>query len=719
MVEAAQEKADFYWLTSDGQRLSGSERQLRAALTSGALQADCLVWRKGWAEWQPARDVAELAGAVPAAPEQERKSAPRKSRPSASSVQLPPLVARNPVTTARPSPAVERASLPDNAAPTSRVVRAKLESREAPGDTLAPPPAPSSFGTLGQPRGVGNAPARHESGPPPPPVRARAPLPTLTEEDGPVSATATLRPPGAVPPPPRGVPTPPFDTPALAVEHRAAARTPAPVSGALAEKPERLVSAPTAALPVSPPASSSARTIGASARDAPEVSRSLPLLIEPLPEQAPVSFDPALDSSLEVTQSLPANARDASVEPVAARRAASSDFPTHRSSRDFRAHIGVLSLPGRRVLMALSGLSAALLVAVIALVWSRGSAVTAPPVASRSAGSASLAPVPAPTSGCRLALPAARIYANVERSVLPSASNIPGESALALGFASSKTEGVGLRLSSETLDATPAFDEEGKEAVRGVVPSTRSGTLAFFVDRDETALRAAHTVDEVPPFTLGLSQAGFARVIAGNASLVWPLDSRVKITEPRSAPAGAFGYGVTFRQGGQSGSVVLGFVGGDGSKKSELREIANAPKLVGTPMIAGSAEGVLVAFAGRDEASAPWQIFASLTAPGAAPTPARAIVGGAGGGAISPALSPFEGNRWLVQWTEGGSGQYQVHAQLFAADLSPIAHSVLASPKGANAGQGLLSAFTGGALSLFILTTAGHDELWGATLSCP
>jgi hypothetical protein len=71
-----------------------------------------------------------------------------------------------------------------------------------------------------------------------------------------------------------------------------------------------------------------------------------------------------------------------------------------------------------------------------------------------------------------------------------------------------------------------------------------------------------------------------------------------------------------------------------------------------------------------------------------------------------------------VQWTEGSSGQYHVHVQSFAADLSPIGQNVLVSPKGANAGQGSLSVFAGQATSLFILTTLGHDELWGATLTC-
>ena len=368
--------------------------------------------------------------------------------------------------------------------------------------------------------------------------------------------------------------------------------------------------------------------------------------------------------------------------------------------------------------MALGGLCAGLFLAVVGLTFSRKGGATAEPTAPPSAKSALPTPAPAQPNGCRLSVPAARLYASVERSVPPYAAKLSAENTLALGFAASKTDGVGLRVDTSTLDVTQAFEEEGKDAVRGVVPLTHSGTLAFFVDRDDSALHSAHTVDEVPPFTLGVSQAGFSRVVAGTASLVWPLEANVKITEPRSAGLGTFGYGVTFRRGGQSGSVLLGFVASDGSKKSELAEIPNAPKLLGTPMIAGSAAGVLVAFAGRDSADAPWQLFASLTKPGAAPGAARALLTGSGSGAISPALSALGADSWLVQWTEGSSGQYQVHVQNFSAELSPIGQSVLVSPKGANAGQGSLAAFAGSAASLFILTTAGHDELWGATLAC-
>ena len=513
-------------------------------------------------------------------------------------------------------------------------------------------------------------------------------MPTLGEEQTVVSATATLRPPGAVPPPARGVPVPAFDSSPRA----SAIMTPIPAFG--------------------PPGGKLATP-----RPAP-----LPAVVDKASLAAPSAVASALDSTLEVEQQVPPEARRTPVDPALAARpalpSATNEEGRRSAYRDSLVKIGRIGLDSRTIVMGLSALSGALLVAVVGLWLSHSRKGASPEPMPSASGAAAPAPPPAAPPGCKLLLPAARVAANIERTVPPYASKIANESALALGIAASKTKGVGLRVDPSTLDVLQTFEEESKDAARGVVPLTRSGALSFFVDRDDRALHSAHTVDEIPPFTLGVSDAGFSRVVAGSTSVVWPLAADAKITEPRSAPLAEFGYGVTFRRGGQSGAVMVGFVGSDGSKKSELAEVTDAPKFLGTPMIAGSSSGALVAFAGRDAPEAAWKLYVSQSKPGAPPSPARALVAGDGGSVISPTLVALPGDRWLVQWTEGMSGQYHVHVQSFAADLSPIGESVLVSPKGANAGQGSLATFAGGALSLFILTTAGHDELWGATLSC-
>jgi hypothetical protein len=438
-----------------------------------------------------------------------------------------------------------------------------------------------------------------------------------------------------------------------------------------------------------------------------------------LTDPPPPSIEPALDSTLEVLPHVPAEALRTPLPPIAASQSSiGSEAAERRPRQESLLKIGRIGLDSRTVVMALSALSGALLVALLALTLSRSpSKIPTPEVQPRpSSGPAPSAPKALP--GCRLALAAAKIAASIERSVPPYAAKVEKSGDLAVGIAETKTRGVGLRVDPLTLDVSPVFEEDGKDAVRGVVPLARSGSLTFFVDRDDHALHSAHTVDEIPPFTLGVSDAGFSRVALGSTSLIWQLDPSTKITEPRSAQLGDYGYGVTFRRGGQSGAVMLGFVANDGEKKSELAEVPGAPKFLGTPVIAGSNSGALIAFAGRDTPGAPWKLFVSRALPGAEPGPARELVVGSGGGAISPVLAALPFDRWLVQWTEGSSAQYHVHVQSFAADLSAIGQSISVSPKGANAGQGALLTFADGAATLFILTTAGHDELWGATLAC-
>ena len=79
------------WTDDDGvQRLLGSE-ELRAALRSGKLRADTLVWRRGMTSWQPAESVRELA----AGSGDTATTAPRDLGPKADATpSVPPVAER-------------------------------------------------------------------------------------------------------------------------------------------------------------------------------------------------------------------------------------------------------------------------------------------------------------------------------------------------------------------------------------------------------------------------------------------------------------------------------------------------------------------------------------------------------------------------------------------------------------------------------------------------
>lgn len=674
MVDPA-EHVTFYWLTADGTKRSGSERELQNALRNAGMSAAAFVWRAGWAEWLPAHHLSQSDELAPDSKRERERTVSRAA--AAHSVKVPSIMTRPPLaSTTRPVALDVGETRP--ATPSGKG-RPAMVPPPVPQDSARDTLAPSSFGVIGTPRVEARRPAlaAPSSTPPAPPLRARSPMPTLSEEQGSVSATATLRPPGAVPPPARGVPAPALDS-----SPRAALLTPIPSSSPVSG---RFQTASGAGLSVTPEA------LGVSHVGPREAAETLPPETEPRPA-APLLT--RVSSSAPATVGVGGVAR----EPA-------------------RVVIAGFVVDGRALLVLCAGLTGALFAALVALWFGRGAREASTASRPNLGQSAVQAALPPPLVGCQLALPAGRVAGAIERTVPPYAAKV-GANGLALGLAETKTKGLGLHLDPRTLDVLTTFEEDGVNAVRGVVPLTRSSALTFFVDRDDRTLRSAHTIDEVPPFTLGVSVTGFSRVLAGSTSLIWALTPDTKITEPRSAALGDFGHAVTFRRGGQAGAVMLGFVTRDGEQKSVLAPIPDAPKYLGTPVIAASGAAALVAFAGRDAPDAPWQVYASLNAPGAAPSPARVLVTASGGGAISPTLSSLPDGQWLVQWTEGLSGQSHVHVQRFASNLSRMGDPVLVSPKGANAGQGSLVTFEGGAVTLFILTTAGHDELWGATLAC-
>jgi hypothetical protein len=142
---------------------------------------------------------------------------------------------------------------------------------------------------------------------------------------------------------------------------------------------------------------------------------------------------------------------------------------------------------------------------------------------------------------------------------------------------------------------------------------------------------------------------------------------------------------------------------------------------LGTPIVAAAIppDQALALFSARNDKSEPYLVYAARATFGSAPGPATALALPAeGGGAIAPSLAVLAGRRHIVQWTDGSANQYQVHTRLLDERLEPLGPPLRISAKGANAGQGMLVVSGSSIVSLFIQTTAGHDELWGASLTC-
>jgi hypothetical protein len=335
-----------------------------------------------------------------------------------------------------------------------------------------------------------------------------------------------------------------------------------------------------------------------------------------------------------------------------------------------------------------------------------------------SATAAASAATSVEAKGCALAVPAAKLAGTVERSISPNLLTL-ADGRVAVGFAAKPTQASGVIVDLKTLDTQAVFDEPGESAVRNVAPSAGS-SLSFSVTRENDTLLSPRSIDGAPHTLLGFTKDALAKSVGGGAPEGLWSTATDKVTEARAARADQ-GYLVAFRRGGLAGNILAGWLGPDLTKKSELEVVPAGVRYVGTPVVAAHPRSALLAFAGRDDENADWRIRLARAEGGQIPRAVSDFAlppGGPGGGAIAPSLAALDKDRWVLQWTEGGSGQYQVRVQELTGDLAPVGSPALASPKGASAGQGAVWIAGDRALSLFVLTVGGYDELWGASLEC-
>lgn len=536
---------------------------------------------------------------------------------------------------------------------------------------------------------------------------ARAPLPTLGELEG-VSATATLRPPGAVPPPPRALPT---ATPALdpsAIERALALDTPLPLGGSSAQPFTPLAGD----LPPSPrvPAVPGAFT-----------PRDATLASAPAPTKA--SVDASLESTLDMSGTASKKATQAALieqtrradgapaprtSPVPAPGLFIADAPleprpklaslvTAQTQQLTRMRVTSLVLGGLLLMAA-----GALVVMFMRRAERLGGGAAAPVV------SASAAPTP---PGCALLAPPSRI-SPIERSV-PISALVQPDGTIALGVADTKTSVRGWLY--DPLVGEPKRKLEAPTSNAEVSHVTASEPM--LVDHDSADFAFAQSLSA--GLALGVGPTGLLRRGSDGATgVVWPLGTGVRVTPPRaiSLPGGHF---VALRAGGAEGEILTGWLRPDGSAVRAPTAIEGAPKTLGTPNVSLFGEQALVLFSARADKAEPYRIYAAVAAQGQAPGPARALeLPSEGAGGLTPSLAALPNNRYLAQWTDGQIGKYRVHVRVLDATLQPVSEPLQVSGKGANAGQGMVVTTATATVSFFIQTTAGNDELWGATLTC-
>ena len=583
-------------------------------------------------------------------------------------------------------------------------------TREPARDTLAP----SSFGVLGSANRPATAPAHNAM------RGARPPMNTLGELEG-ATATATLRPPGAVPPPPRALPmaTPSLD--AAGLDRASSLETPLPGGDAP-------FTALAGDLPPAP------KTPKPHVAQAPIANSTLLSSNARTPFQAKPPSESPLESTLDMSGSASKKATQAALieqtrisEGGLSKGSAPATLPLPPSVGTGVPAPGLFiadepleprpQLPSivtkqrelltrmRVVVLVLGGLLLMAAGALVVMAFRRSEAI-----ATRSSATSASA-IAAALPGCALTAPPSRI-SPIERAVPVSALALD-DGTIALGIADTKSTAAGW-----------IYDPVSGEAKRKLDAPTGSGDVSHVTAADP--LRVDHANPDfafaqtiAPGLALGVGPAGLLRRgDDGATGVVWPLAAGVRVTPPRVV-SNASGHFVAFRQGGADGQIITGWLRPDGSPTGEAAGVDGAPKSLGTPNVALLGQQALVLFSARADKSEPYRVYVAVAAPGQRPSPVRALeLPAEGSGAIAPSLATLPGERYLAQWTDGNVGQYQVHVRMLDSTLKALGPALLVSGKGANAGQGTIVTTAKATVSFFIQTTAGHDELWGATLSC-
>jgi hypothetical protein len=113
--------------------------------------------------------------------------------------------------------------------------------------------------------------------------------------------------------------------------------------------------------------------------------------------------------------------------------------------------------------------------------------------------------------------------------------------------------------------------------------------------------------------------------------------------------------------------------------------------VIGSPAVAIDEGIVMLAWADRASAAAPWSLrVAHMKAgdPAGEPVTFAPPAGGPGGQVMSPGLAALPGGRFLIVWTEGPAQQQRVRALTLTSSGEPLGKALEISTEGVNSGQG-------------------------------
>lgn len=258
-----------------------------------------------------------------------------------------------------------------------------------------------------------------------------------------------------------------------------------------------------------------------------------------------------------------------------------------------------------------------------------------------------------------------------------------------IGFVADQEEIAGVRLLGPALRVGEHVRERRGAWVRHVATlDGESDTLALHVDTDEsraiTTTAGAFRIAGGGGWLLAIPERASER-----ARVLWPLpwsgSGKVRASAPppesiRVARTSDGGAVVAVKR---PGVVWVGAIGADLSARGPLVPLARQSTAIGTPSLAATHDGGVIAWAEHAAGSADWQVMlATFSATPNEPPRMRAIANG-----MSPAIVTLADGDHALAYTTGAAGAHRVHLQRTTSELEPMGEPLAVSPEGVNAGQ--------------------------------
>jgi hypothetical protein len=313
-----------------------------------------------------------------------------------------------------------------------------------------------------------------------------------------------------------------------------------------------------------------------------------------------------------------------------------------------------------------------------------------------------------------------RRWADLVAKSIPFDVAAIGSGALAVGYARSSTEAVGLEIDPTRGTVKESFSRKASGNIARVFP-TPGRDEGFVVTLEEQGpLRSAVHLAAPDSLVVGLADGAVvaAERADAQATPLWPVSGDEELEALRVAAAGEQGHALVFRRG----KVIWGgWMGPARAPIGQLTTIAGSGGPVGKPSISWNGREIAVIFADRPAGGSRWEIRAGRARTGAIPTTTEVIPlpdGGPGGDAFAPDIAALPDGRWLLVWTEGPPGSRAMRAQTLASDFTPAGDPIALSPPAGNFGQGILGVAGSYVGAVFLSKPASTYELWGVVLQC-